>query len=142
MTTRIFFHPLLIMNIADHQARQVSNMKSYDPNKLPRVMGAIFGIQNNKNVEIYSSIELPFSLDDEKQLRIDDDAFAEDYDLYKQIYPEHECLGWYSTASEIQNTDLPFHKRFTEHNESPLYLLMNPVVMSDAKMLPVKCYRV
>jgi COP9 signalosome complex subunit 6 len=129
------------MNIADHEARQVSEMGTTSFTELPRVMGAVFGIQQKQTVEVYSSVELEFSYDEEKQLRIDDEAFAEDYDLYKQIYPEHECLGWYSTAQQIQPTDLPFHKRFTEYNESPLYIMMNPTVMSDAKALPVKCYR-
>jgi len=92
-------------------------------------------------VEVMSSVEITFTIDDEKQIRMNDDTFAEDTDLYKQIYPEHECLGWYSTATDIMLTDLPFHKRFTEYNESPLYIRMNPVVRVDAKALPVNVYR-
>ncbi len=95
--------------------------------------GAVFGIQINQRVEIMSSIELPYSFDDE---------FAEDTDLYKQIYPQHELLGWYSTSSKIENVDMPFHKRFTEYNESPLYLRMYPKVRTDAKAIPVTVYRV
>ena len=142
MSTQIFLHPLVIMNMADHQARQVAESAKYDPRKPPRVLGAVFGIQLNQRVEIISSIELPFTYDDEKQMRIEDDAFAEDTDLYKQIYPEHELLGWYCTATQITNIDMPFHKRFTEYNESPLYLRMNPIVRTDAKALPVTVYRV
>lgn len=141
MTTQIFLHPLVIMNIADHQARQVAEMGKYDPKNPPRVLGAVFGIQINQRVEIMSSVELPYSFDDEKQIRINDDSFAEDTDLYKQIYPEHELLGWYSTSSRIESIDMPFHKRFTEYNESPLYLRMDPHVRTDAKALPVTVYR-
>merc|ERR1719410_541990 len=129
------------MNIADHQARHVAESAQYDPKNPPRVMGAVFGIQGKAGVEIMSSIELPYSLDDDKQIRINDDAFAEDTDLYKQIYPEHELLGWYSTSSRIEDVDMPFHKRFTEYNESPLYLRMDPKVRTDAKALPVTVYR-
>jgi len=131
------------MNIADHQARRVaeslpSHGSSSEP---PRVMGAVFGVQSAQTVEIMSSVELPYSLDDEKQIRINDDAFAEDTDLYKQIYPEHELLGWYSTSAQIEAVDMPFHRRFSEYTESPLYLRMDPKVRSDAKALPVTVYR-
>mmetsp|Transcript_19118 Transcript_19118/g.30400 ORF Transcript_19118/g.30400 Transcript_19118/m.30400 type:complete len:300 (-) Transcript_19118:126-1025(-) len=139
--TQIIVHPLVIMNIADHQARQVAEIGKYDPKNPPRVLGAVFGVQVNQKVEIMSSLELPYSFDDEKQIRIDDDAFAEDTDLYKQIYPEHELLGWYATSSRIESVDMPFHKRFTEYNESPLYLRMDPKVRTDAKALPVSVYR-
>merc|ERR1719410_1745729 len=128
------------MNIADHQARHVAESANYDPKNPPRVMGAVFGVQVNQRVEIMSSIELPYSLDDEKQIRINDDAFAEDTDLYKQIYPEHELLGWYSTSAQIEPVDMPFHRRFTEYTESPLYLRMDPKVQSDAKALPITVY--
>eukprot|EP01083_Nonionella_stella_P271764 921158_1 len=141
MSSQIFLHPLVIMNIADHQARQVAEIGKYDPKNPPRVLGAVFGIQINQRVEIMSSVELPYTFDDEKQIRINDDAFAEDTDLYKQIYPEHELLGWYSTSSKIEDVDMPFHKRFTEYNESPLYLRMDPKVRTDAKALPVTVYR-
>jgi len=141
MSSQIFLHPLVIMNIADHQARRVAEAAKYDPKNPPRVMGAVFGVQLNQTVEIMSSVELPYSLDDEKQIRINDDAFAEDTDLYKQIYPEHELLGWYSTSAQIEAVDMPFHRRFTEYTESPLYLRMDPKVRSDAKALPVTVYR-
>lgn len=129
------------MNIADHQARCVAESASYNPSAPPRVLGAIFGIQLNNRVEVMSSLEAPYSFDEEKQIRIDDDTFAEDTDLYKQIYPEHECLGWYSTAEGILDTDMTFHKRFHEYNESPLYLRMNAIISSTDKSLPVTLYR-
>jgi len=140
--TRIFLHPLAIMNIADHQARYVGeNVTGYDPKNPPRVLGAIFGMQKGASVEVISSIELPYRINEEKQIRIDEDSFAEDTNLYKQIYPEHECLGWYSTATDIKDTDLPFHRRFTEYNESPLYLRMDPLPKKTDKSLPVTVYR-
>jgi len=141
MSSQLFLHPLVIMNIADHQARHVAEAAQYDPKNPPRVMGAVFGVQGKAGVEIMSSVELPYSLDDEKQIRINDDAFAEDTDLYKQIYPEHELLGWYSTSSQIESFDMPFHRRFSEYTEAPLYLRMDPKVRSDAKALPVTVYR-
>merc|ERR1719461_2202043 len=133
-SSQIFLHPLVIMNIADHQARAVAESTSkYDPKNPPRVLGAVFGIQVGQRVEIMSSVELPYELDDEKQIRINDDEFGEDRDLYGQVYPEHELLGWYSTESKIEDIDMPFHKRFTEYNEGPLYIRMDPKVRSDAK---------
>lgn len=139
--SRIFLHPLVIMNIADHQARYVSESKNPNPKNPPRCLGAVFGTQTDKSVEVLSSIELPFKYDNEKNIRIDDDAFAEDTDLYKQIYPEHECLGWYSTSQTLDPQDLVFHKRFTEYNESPLYFRMNPIIKKTDKSLPITLYR-
>lgn len=142
MSSQIFLHPLVIMQIADHQARCVAeSSKRYDPSNPPRVLGAVFGTQAARNVDVWSCVELPYELDDEKQIKINDDAFAEDMDLYKQIYPEHELLGWYSTAARIESIDMPFHKRFTEYTESPLYIRMDPRVHGDAKALPVTVYR-
>jgi len=92
-------------------------------------------------LKIFSSIEIPYDFDDEKHIRINSDAFGEDTDLYKQIYPDHELLGWYSTTSEILPTDLPFHKRFSEYNESPLYIRMDPITRKDSKGIPVTIYR-
>lgn len=140
---RLIVHPLVIMNIADHQARTIAESdEKYDPSKPVRVLGALFGIQENQSVELHSSIELSYSLDDEKELRINDEEFKEDLDLHSQIYPEHECLGWYSTNIENNSkVDIAFHKRFTDYNESPLYLRMNPVIGKDAKALPVTLYR-
>ena len=74
MSSQIFLHPLVIMNIADHQARSVAESGKYDPKNPPRVLGAVFGIQVGQRVEIMSSVELPYSFDEEKQIRINDDA--------------------------------------------------------------------
>jgi len=139
--SKIFLHPLAIMNIADHQARKVSEEKNFNPQNPPRVLGAVFGTQKDQTIEILSSIELPFKYDEEKQIRIDDDMFGEDTELYKQIYPDHECLGWYATGSRIHDTDMPFHKRFCEYNESPLYIRMDPLPTKNAKTLPITIYR-
>lgn len=131
------------MNIADHQARNVGEAdKKYDASNPPRILGAVFGTQENQTVEIHSSVEISYTLDDEKQIRMNDEEFKEDKDLYSQIYPEHECLGWYSTARQLNlRVDIPFHRRFTDYNESPLYLRMDPVITKDAKALPVTVYR-
>ena len=139
--SKIFIHPLVIINIADHQAREVAECKHYDSAKPPRILGALFGVQKDQRVEVMNSVELPYKIDDEKNIRIDDDAFAEDTDLHKQIYPEHECLGWYSTCLAIQNEDETFHQRFKEYNESPLYLTMNPKISKQSKNLPINIYR-
>ena len=106
-------------------------------------MGAIFGIQENQSVELHSCLELSYRFDDEKEIRINDEEFKEDLDLHSQIYPDHECLGWYSTNVHADSkVDLAFHKRFTEYNESPLYLRMNPRITKDSKSLPVTLHRV
>ncbi len=165
----------------------VAEAEKYDPKNPPRVMGAVFGHQKEQAVEVMSSVELPFKYDEEKQLRIDEDAFAEDTELCefppplgwrsnlrvnkkntdKQIYPEHELLGWYATSETLEPTDLEFHKRvsvclstyssqrapffdfsllpspqFAFYTESPFFMRMKPIPKRSDKALPVTVYQV
>ena len=55
---QIDLHPLVIINISDHFTRaRVENPKA-NPN--PRVIGALLGVQNGRNIEISNSFELVY----------------------------------------------------------------------------------
>lgn len=52
-TLNVLLHPLVIINISDHYTR--AKVSSAGP---ARVMGALLGIQKNRDVEIFNSFEL------------------------------------------------------------------------------------
>lgn len=54
---QIDLHPLVIINISDHFTRaRVEN----NANPAPRVIGALLGVQNGRNIEISNSFELVY----------------------------------------------------------------------------------
>ena len=56
---------------------------------------------------------------------------AKRLDAYKKIFPDLDCLGWYS--ADLKNNDLPepcdigLHKRMYHFSENPLLLKFNPL---------------
>jgi len=57
--------------------------------------------------------------------------------LYAQVIPEHEILGWYSTGDQLTEKDFFIHKQIMGLNETPLYLLCDVVTKQKQKDLPV-----
>uniref|UniRef100_A0A6A7G6W6 COP9 signalosome complex subunit 6 n=1 Tax=Hirondellea gigas TaxID=1518452 RepID=A0A6A7G6W6_9CRUS len=131
-------HPLVILNIADHHARR--NVEDDTKDEHVRVIGAIFGVQTGRTVEIVNSFEITFKYLNPTEIEIKEDFLKADTELYKKVYPHHECLGWYTTASEVSETDYLLHKKFMDFNESPLLLMLNPELKYGAKELPINIF--
>ncbi len=55
---QIDLHPLVIINISDHYTR--AKVGGTTPGAPPRVIGALLGIQNGRNIEISNSFELVY----------------------------------------------------------------------------------
>eukprot|EP01083_Nonionella_stella_P066437 174962_1 len=134
-------HPLVIMNICDHHTRSCAEGRDDCKEDNPRVIGAMFGVQTGRTVEIVNSFEITYRFNENGEINIKDGLFKDDTDLYKQVYPDHEYLGWYTTASEVTRTDYGLHKTFMESNESPLLLMLNPLLASGSKELPIKVFQ-
>lgn len=45
-----------------------------------------------------------------------------------QVFPQLEIVGWYSTGSDIELSDMDIHKWIAGVNENPLYLLFDPAL--------------
>ncbi|MCO5551158.1 hypothetical protein L7F22_004655 [Adiantum nelumboides] len=58
----------------------------------------------------------------------------------KKVFPKYDILGWYSTGSDIQETDMQIHKALMDINESPVYMLLNPAINHAQKDLPITIY--
>lgn len=138
-------HPLVILNISDHytrvksQALHPSNGGSNGGDTLtpPRVYGCVIGVQRGRTVEIFNSFELLY---DPSTQSLDRTFLEKKQELYKKVFPQFYILGWYSTGSEAQESDMHIHKALMDINESPVYVLLNPSINHAQKDLPVTIY--
>ncbi|MBA0786741.1 hypothetical protein Gotri_025603 [Gossypium trilobum] len=155
------FHPLVIVNISDHYTRvksqlnlppsltstssaATSNNNNNNSNggennqqPPPRVYGCVIGVQRGRTVEIFNSFELIY---DPSTRSLDRSFLEKKQELYKKVFPHFYVLGWYSTGSDAQESDMHFHKALMDINESPLYVLLNPAINPAQKDLPVTIY--
>ncbi|GJX82060.1 RNA-directed DNA polymerase, eukaryota, partial [Tanacetum coccineum] len=58
----------------------------------------------------------------------------------KRVFPNFYILGWYSTGADAEESDMQIHKALMDINESPVYLLLNPLINHAQKDLPVTIY--
>jgi COP9 signalosome complex subunit 6 len=78
-----------------------------------------------------------------------DEAFLKKrLDAYKKMFPNLDCVGWYSTGSENftdfpdQQKDMLLQKSIQRYCENPIYLIMNPNSQSarEKKTIPIFLY--
>lgn len=60
------------------------------------------------------------------QAKADQDYLRTRLEQYKKTFPKYDMLGWYSTGTEVQPSDLDMHRGLSEVTESLLYMLLNP----------------
>ncbi|XP_028807934.1 COP9 signalosome complex subunit 6a [Neltuma alba] len=148
-------HPLVIVNISDHYTRVKSQMNppiashqrstaSANSNAAdgmvslpPRVYGCVIGVQRGRTVEIFNSFELLY---DPITHSLDRSFLEKKLELYKKVFPHFYILGWYSTGSDAQESDMHIHKALMDINESPVYVLLNPSINHAQKDLPVSIF--
>jgi len=136
-TLYVMLHPLVLVNISDHWTRwKVQNNVDN-----PRVIGALVGIQSGRNVEIFNSFELVYNMVD-GSIVIDQRFLAQKQEQFKKVFTSYDFLGLYTTGEKASATDIEIHKQITELNESPLYLLLDPIACSraDRKELPISIF--
>ncbi|GFZ07322.1 COP9 signalosome subunit 6B [Actinidia rufa] len=138
-------HPLVILNISDHYTRVKSQAQS-PPSAVnggeatsppPRVFGCVIGVQSGRTVEIFNSFELLYYPSTNS---LDRSFLEKKQELYKKVFPNFYILGWYSTGSDAEESDMHIHKALMDINESPIYVLLNPSINHAQKDLPVTIY--
>jgi len=133
----ISLHPLVIINISDHATR--ARMQT-DGKSQPRVIGALFGVQSGRNVEIFNSFEIVYT-EVEGSIVLDTEYVKTKQEQFSLVFKNYDILGWYSTGSECKPKDLEIHNQFLPFNESPLYLLLDPVASKvNTRGLPITLY--
>ncbi|KAF3796857.1 COP9 signalosome complex subunit 6a [Nymphaea thermarum] len=129
-------HPLVIVNISDHYTR-VKSQSAAQASAAPRVFGCVIGVQRGRTVEIFNSFELLYDASTETL----DRAFLDKkQEQYKKVFPNYYILGWYSTGSDAQESDMQIHKALMDINESPVYVVLNPAINHAQKDLPIIIY--
>ncbi|KAL2609792.1 hypothetical protein R1flu_028365 [Riccia fluitans] len=129
-------HPLVIVNISDHHTR-VKAQSGAGSGRPPRVFGCVLGVQTGRTVEIFNSFELKY---DSALEGLDRPFLETKQEQYKKVFPKYDVLGWYSTGSDVQDTDMLIHKALMDINESPIYILLNPAINHAQKDLPITLY--
>lgn len=148
----IALHPLVIMNVAEHYTRTKAQESSGadeagSSSKGPsHVIGALIGRQKGRNLEIMNSFELKVrpaepdekGADGRPEFLIDPLFYHQKEDQFKQVFPDMDFLGWYTTGDAPTPSDIEFHTQVCVFNESPIFLKLNP--NSRQSKLPVSMY--
>ena len=123
---QISLHPLVVINMSDHFTRFRAQSQSGEAH-VPRVFGAVLGEQSGRKVELGNSFEMKVTGGGTTALAIAIDYLKQRLEQYKKTFPKYEMLGWYSTASALEPSDLMLHTTLTEAiSESLLYCTLDP----------------
>ncbi|KAI9336530.1 maintenance of mitochondrial structure and function-domain-containing protein [Obelidium mucronatum] len=140
----VTLHPLVILNLSDHFTRmrmQSQDKGSSSSSAGPKtIFGAIIGTQSGREIEIFNSYELPYTFSNEKGFVINNEYFLTKQEKFREVFPKYDLLGWYSVGAQPTEADLAVHKQILEHNESPLFIQLNPIINPVAKELPLAVY--
>lgn len=117
-----YLHPLVIMNISEHWTRLRAQEGCPQP-----VFGALIGKQKGRNIEIMNSFELHYTIENDNVI-INKLFYLQKEEQFKQVFPDLDFLGWYTTGEKPNPKDIHVHKQISEINESPVFLKLNPFV--------------
>ncbi|KAK9763970.1 hypothetical protein K7432_008925 [Basidiobolus ranarum] len=131
----VSLHPLTLMNISDHFSR----IKVQQQCTQPQILGALLGVQSGREIEIFNSYELAFSIV-EGQVEVDSNYFITKQEQFRQVFPKYDFLGWYSVGSLPSPSDLTIHRQLMAYNESPLFLQLDPHDLTATRNLPITIY--
>ncbi|RPD63247.1 COP9 signalosome subunit 6 [Lentinus tigrinus ALCF2SS1-7] len=132
-------HPLPILNISEHLTRARLQTNS----TVPFILGALLGTQNGRDVEIVNSFELAVEDDG---VTVDQGFLVTRKELFKQVFPSLEFIGWYTVAERPIARHIALHEQFTPYSSTPLLLVMQPSTVfaaaadASGQTLPLKAY--
>ena len=104
------------------------------------VIGALYGKQLGLDMHILHSFEMKVQSKEDGSYSIESDHLEKTVELMVAVFPTYECLGWYTIGSALTDSHMATHKAMLKHNESPLFLLLNPDCGEKLKELPLSIY--
>lgn len=136
-------HPIVVMNISEHWTR----LRAQQQGSAPHVLGALLGQQKGRNVEIMNSIELLCDTVGGHTV-LDTDYYAMKEEQYKQVFPNMDLVGWYTSGGAPCQADVAIHQQVCRLSESALLMLkLDPLAAGDVESasgrigeLPVSVY--
>ncbi|KAK9840416.1 hypothetical protein WJX74_009540 [Apatococcus lobatus] len=131
-------HPLVVINISDHLLRIKANGLDRAQGS-ERVLGCLLGQQNGRVVDISNSFEIRYSMGS-NGIEIDEAFLVKKQEQYKQTFASLDIVGWYATGKMLTNAEMAIHRKMSEHNESPVFLQLDPVFNPAQKDLPISLY--
>jgi COP9 signalosome complex subunit 6 len=156
--SQIALHPLVILNISDHYTRQKAQTRQ---GPIKKVAGCIVGLTETRRVEIANSFEVPLVEGEHGGVVMDLNFLRKKVTQFKQVFPQYEVLGWYSTGSgQPSPDDVTVQRSLIDGFVSapgtsaeavqepdpfcdrPVYLRLDTHIdfSSDAKDLPITAY--
>lgn len=118
------------MNISEHHTRTQAIRKQAEI-----VIGALIGKRTDHNVEIIDSFELRFTRDplnntDSATFVIDREFYQKKIPLVKQVNPDLDLIGWYSTTpingQSSREGDVSLQRQISEFIPNPVYIKFDP----------------
>ncbi|VDK57803.1 unnamed protein product [Anisakis simplex] len=135
-SVEVSLHPLVVMNISEHWTRIWAQSSDGKPNQ---VFGVVLGRQTGRHVELINSFEVKCSMNDSNNAVVDEEFFGKREAQYREVFPDLDFLGWYTTGSELPTEDdLNVHKQFCHLHESPIMIKLNPTAATSTE----KVYRI
>eukprot|EP00123_Amoebidium_parasiticum_P001608 comp12740_c0_seq1/m.7859 comp12740_c0_seq1/g.7859 ORF comp12740_c0_seq1/g.7859 comp12740_c0_seq1/m.7859 type:complete len:313 (-) comp12740_c0_seq1:254-1192(-) len=132
---QVLLHPLVLVHISDHFTRR--RVQGGDGEQNPRVIGALLGTQDGRNVEVFNAFELLTRVEG-GELIIDPPYFQSKQEQFKQVFPTYDFLGWYCTGPDPISENMKIHKQIMQlGNENPLFLRLDSGSTTDSA-LPVE----
>lgn len=89
MALEVNVHPIVLMNISDHFTR----VKAQNRGRGQRVIGALLGTQVGRQVSILNSCELIYT-ETPTSINLDFDFTDKRLELFSQVFPTFDFLGW------------------------------------------------
>jgi len=109
--------PVVIFSILDHHNRRKQDQYC--------VIGTLLGKYTDNGVEIISAFAIPHA-ETEEELDIDMEYHRTMLDLHQKANPNEVVVGWYSSASVIDENSVTIHNLYwKEMNQSPIHLTVD-----------------
>ncbi|KAF6257728.1 COP9 signalosome subunit 6 [Scenedesmus sp. NREL 46B-D3] len=131
-------HPLVLINISDHYTRLKANSPEGAPP--PLVLGCLLGSQDGRSVDVANSFEIKFTEALDGAFEVDTPFLLKKQEQYKTVFPKQDIVGWYCSGTQLTERHLTLHRKISEYNESPLLLLLDPVIDQNRKDLPLDVF--
>ncbi|KAA0148007.1 hypothetical protein FNF29_06951 [Cafeteria roenbergensis] len=132
----VLVHPMVIMNITDHLTR----VRQQTSATTQRVFGVLYGKQSGLSVEVTTSFELKYAEREGGGIEISKSYLEKNIQLTKEVFQDHELVGWYATGPGPIAADMLTHRDILAHSDNPVLLKLDSDIAEDQRDLPIAVF--